>query len=729
MSFTNKILAIIFFIVAPFFSYISYAKINSDSLVIILSKYKTPQDKISFLNNKAKEIYISDTSTAFIYLNKAITIGLQENLYSKLGDTYSNYGNIYNRKGIGFKTKENYLSSYEYYMLSKDSLGLSKITNNLGLYYFKWPNNYTKSLLFLERSLELKKALKQGDKSLAYTYSNLGNVHLLLNNYVKSLKFFFKGLSLFEALDDKKNIANIKNRIAHVYIEIEDLSKARKYLLLSRNMGERINDKGVLASNNLLFSDFYLKLNIIDSALISVSQAETIFSEKDEILGLGKVYNNYIDIYTHLEQFDKVFVYSDLAKNVFLESGSIFDLSLTYNKTGIAYYKTKQYTKSRVYLNKSQTISYKHGFLEITLRNFQYLAELDYIENKYKDAYSNFINYSDTKDSIFSIKKIEIASEIEDKYAINKKEIELKLLAQEKLKVEIERDQNRATSNYLMLIIILVLIVLSLIFYLYYSNRRLNDTLEELVQERTKELKKTNRLLTNSKKNEEDVSRIKSDLLKNISESLKTPISEIQNLVDILKGENEEDDNIYEQLELITSSTHRLNSIIQSITEIYSIEVKRKTKTDKKFPLHLLIKEIVNNYKALALTRGLDIKVENVNEVLFTNNRELISNAIDHLLKTVVDYASRGNVSVKLYQNTDSKIIEICSSNFNINKKVFNNDLSTNVDSNINNIDRMFINLYVTKKMISKMGGIIHWESSNSGEGIRFIMNFPNEED
>lgn len=417
-----------------------------------------------------------------------------------------------------------------------------------------------------------------------------------------------------------------------------------------------------------------------------------------------------------------------MAHKVFLESGSIFDLSKTYNNLGIAYFKTKDYKQSRDYINKSQIISEKYGFLDISLKNYLYMAELNYAEGKYKQAYSNFIEFTDTRDSIFNIKKSRIASDIEDKYAINKKENELELLSQEKQKAEIERDRNKTTSNYLMLIIILVLIVLSLLFYLYYSNRRLNETLEDLVQERTKELKKTNKLLANSKKNEEDVSRIKSDLLKNISESLITPISEIQSLVKILKSENEENDVLYEQLELITSSTYRLNSIIKSITELYSLEEKKKTLVNEEFDFGELITEVVDNYKTLAHARDLDIKVEADSTMTFNHDMELIYNAVDHLLKTVVDYANKGDIIVKLLQNDNEKIIEMCSSNFNINKKVFNNDLSTNPDSGIYQIDRMFINLYVTKKMIKKMGGNIHWESSNSGEGIRFLMKFPNED-
>ncbi|MCK5906986.1 MAG: tetratricopeptide repeat-containing sensor histidine kinase [Flavobacteriales bacterium] len=729
MSLTKNITATILFFVAALIASPSYAENDSDSLNIVLSKYKTPIDKINALNDAANEIILTDTTSALLYLKKAISIGEQNNLYSNLGDSYRYIGNLYNKYGYGLQTKESYNSSYEYYNLSSDSIGLAKITNNLGVYYYQWPNNYKKSLLFLERSLELKKLLKFDDGSLANTYFNLGNVHLLLNNYIKSLKFYFKCLKIVESTKEFNKVSDLQNHIAQVYIEIEEFDKAEKYLKLSLKLSKQLNTKIVFADNYLLYSNMHLALNQPDSALIKLSQAEIIYTDNNNLLGLGRVYNKYVEIYTKKEEFDKVFIYANLSINLFTESGAIFELAQTYSNLGKAYFKTHDYKQSRNFINKSQVISLEYNYLEISVNNYLYLAELDYKEKKYQGAYSNFSLYSTTRDSIFSIKKSKIASEIEDKYAINKKEIELELLSQEKQKVEIERDKNKTTSNYLMLIIILVLIVLSLLFYLYYSNRKLNETLEELVQERTKELKKTNRLLANSKKNEEDVSRIKSDLLKNISESLKTPISEIQNLVKILKGENEENDELYEQLELITSSTYRLNSIIKSITELYTLEEKKRSSTSEEFEFDKLIVDIVDNYETHARARELNIIIENPTPIIFRNDIELVSNAVDHLLKTVVDYANKGDIVVKLFTNETSKIIEMCSSSFNINKRVFNNDLSTNVNSDARQIDRMFINLYVTKKMVDKMGGNIHWESSNSGEGIKFVMSFPNDED
>ena len=192
---------------------------------------------------------------------------------------------------------------------------------------------------------------------------------------------------------------------------------------------------------------------------------------------------------------------------------------------------------------------------------------------------------------------------------------------------------------------------------------------------------------------------------------------------------NEENDELYEQLELITSSTYRLNSIIKSITELYALEEEKRTSKTEVCEFDKQIVDIVNNYKSHAQARNLKIKIENSTPMIFKRDIELVSNAVDHLLKTVVDYANKGEIIVKLYTKEGRKIIEMCSSSFNINKKVFNNDLSTNVNSNARQIDRMFINLYVAKKMVDKMDGDIHWESSNGGEGIRFIIGFPSDDD
>ncbi|MEN8138558.1 MAG: tetratricopeptide repeat-containing sensor histidine kinase [Bacteroidota bacterium] len=707
----------------------TFAQTESDSLDVMLDAYDTPKSKVDFLNNKSIKHWKTDTSAAFVYLEKAIDIGKKNNLYSGLGDSYRYLGNLYFQQGLGNQVKENYSISYEFYTLSDDSLGLAKITNNLGLYYENWVNDYNKALVYFEKSMRLKKSLKVDNNILASTSFNLGEVHMNLNSYIKSLSYYFEALELLEPLKKYKEIANLNNRIGQVYFKLGEYNLARKYIDIAIVINKKEKDEIQLANDYLLLGSMHTSINQIDSAIVELEKSETIYSNYLNNLGLGRVYTSYIEIYLKDDDIDNVFKYAFPAEEIFLKSGAVYELAVVYNSLGIAYYKVKDMANANKYIEKSLEISSQYNFLEISKRNYLYVAQINYARKDYKKAYNNFYQYSALKDSTFSLKKAQIASEMEDKYAINKKEIELNLLSQEKEKIELERDRNKTLSNYLKLIVILVLVVLSLIFYLYYSNKRLNDRLEDLVDERTIELQESNKLLANSKKNEEDVSRIKSDLLKNISESLRTPIAEIQSLVGILKDENEENFELYEQLELITTSTFRLNAIINSVTELYNIEDKKKVVPRDEFEVNQLIDEIIENHLNQAEARDLRLSMNESSDIIwFNQSRELISNAIDHLMKTIVDYANKGEVDVLTTETLEEKNIILYSSHFNINQKVFNSDLSINnnsLKSSNKQLDRMFISFFVTKKIVEKMNGKIHWEHANEGEGIKFIMAFP----
>ncbi|MCK5781106.1 MAG: tetratricopeptide repeat-containing sensor histidine kinase [Flavobacteriales bacterium] len=720
---------IFYFLVSICITTTSFAQSKTDSLSVILGSINDPQSKIEYLNTEANKSGIQDTTKTFTLLRKSIEIGKKRKDYSSIGDSYRKIGNIYYDLGLGKQMKSNYSTSYEFYILSNDSLGLAKITNNLGTYYNEWVNDYDKALLYFEKSFKLKKILGVNNKTLSTTSYNLGTVHLNLSSYIKSLNYYFETLELLYPLEDKKTISIVNNQIGKVYLRIQEYDLAKKFIDVAIKINLEIYQKSSLADNYLLLGKMYNSLNNRDSALFYLKESEKIYSKDLNKLGLGHVYTNYINIYLKTNEFNKIFKYAFTAKDLFLESGSVYELATIYNYLGIAYYKNNNFEKAKINLDKSFVLSNKYNFTEISKDHYYYKSKISYSERNFKQAYVLFQTYSELKDSIFGLRKIQIASDLEDKYAINKKEIELSLLSQEKQKIELESDRNKTVAGYLKIVIILVLVVLSLLFYLYYSNRRLNDRLEELVEERTKELKESNKLLVNSKKNEEDVSRMKSDLLKNISESLKTPIFEIQNLVSILKDENEENYELYEQLELITNSSFRLNAIINSITELYKIEDKKAIKKESNFELNELISDIIESYKNQAETRDLALSISDNNEIVFlTQDRDSISNAINHLMKTVLDYATKGVVEATVKKNYDNTTICIYASNFSINKKLFNQDLSINNSSIKNNskqLDRMFVSFFVIKKIIEKIDGNILWVEDNNGDGIKFTISFP----
>ena len=701
----------------------SNAEVQLDSLDVSLSEYSTPQEKIDYLDSKAKDFMYSDTSASLVYWRKAIGIGIKYKLYKELGTSYKNIGNLYFNINDSKNTKKNYTQAYEYFVLSNDSLGIAKMNNNMGIYYARWEKNYVKSLSFLERSLEVKKAMGVDGILLSRTYFNISESYLELGSYVKSLRNLFKGLEQIEEEEYPLKYAEAYNIIANVYFRMEDYDMAEKYLSLSRVINEREGSDIQLADNNILSGKIYIIDEDYDKALVELKSAEEKFAVSHRTLDLGMVYSQYMLVYLDRSKYKEVFEYSKLAEKIFIRYDDQYNLSKVYSILGETYFKKNRTALSILYFRRSNRISVANKYLEVSFNNFNFLGEIHHGRKEYKRAYSSFIRSSNLRDSIFSVSKTRIVSEAEDRFLNAKKDLELGYVSEQKSMVERDRDASYKEANYLKILVALALVILVLIFYLYYSNKKLNDELEDLVQERTKDLKKSNELLINSKKNEEDTSRVKSVLLKNISELLKSPILEINNLIQILKSENEDNDEVYTQLELISNRSFRLSSILDSITNLYNIEGGKEKRVEGEFDLKELVKGVVDLYKDKAESRGLKLLLGEMTSLSILHDMNLVHNSIDHLLKTVVDYANKGDVVLSIFEKEGRSIVEVDSSNFNINKNIFNGDLTTKSEAKYD-IDKMFVNLYIVKKMISKQGGDVLWESTNNGEGIKFTLSF-----
>ena len=719
-------LSIIPIILLFFTSSFIYSQTGADSLDVALLDYSSDISKVDFLFGKAKEYQDKDTTKTFVFINKSIEISNRAKLYSKLGYLYKFVGDLYMNIGLGKHIEENYFKSYDNFKLAGDSIGVSKIYNNIGIYSNEWQNDYPKALKYFEKSLRIKELYSNTDGIfIESNYYHLGKVYKNLNDYGKSLLYLFKTLPIVEKENNSNRISDVNHEIAEVYFSLEYYDKSNSYLLKNTILKDR--DQYSIANDLILKSKTLFRRDSIDLAFEKLENAREIYLKLNDIIGLGKVYNCMSLMYNSQKDYDKQLHYVNLAKEIFQKTESLYELSFVNNQLGIVLFEKGDLESSEKSLNKSLEISDKRSFLNISKRNYLYLAKISYFEKDFVSAYKEFEMFSKLKDSIFSLKKFQIISRVEDKYNIDEKELELNELTKVNGKLESEIDRSNKVSNYLKLIVILILLILSLLFFVYYTNSRQNHKLEYMVEERTKELKEANILLTNSKKNTEDSSRIKLDLLKNISELFKAPISELENMLLILKNENEDNIELYEQLEILSSSVLRLNGIIGSVTDIYNIEDDKIDLKPEYIELFTIITDIVDRRKDLAESRCLKLNFTNDGVSSSVNqDKEMVYRVINQILNTVLDYSNRGDVDILLSENYNNQEIKINSSNFTINERIFNADLSTNrKDNKQSNLDRMFVSLFLVRKILEQIGGSVSWLKTDSKDGISFIIQLP----
>lgn len=712
------------------FSIITFSAFAQNTELDSLNSINEPSIKVTYLIELSNKYIESDSTLAFKYLRSAVNISKKNNLNKQLGASYKQLGSAYHYYNMGNDIKL-YLHLAEKTLIKTNDIeSLTKVYNNLGVYYIKWGHNYPLALQYLNKSLKLKKHFKAGDALMASAYYNLGDVNLHLNEYIKALAYYFNALESEKKTTNSKRVSMAYNTIAEAYYLMGITIKAEKYLKLSQQINNAEGYEVQQSDNYLLVSKIFLEHENVDSTLYYIYKAKKVYSRKNNLLGIGRVYTRLIDVDLFKENFDSIFDYGKKAEAIFIKTGSIKKLSWLYSKIGYAYSKVNKVNIAKQYISKSEEINEQHNFFKIELYNLLSIAEINYNQKKYSNAFEYYSKFIKLNDSISNLKTIQVASSLDDHLAIKKKQNELIVL--EKINEETEKklNRNRTIRNYLYIILLLGLVILGLVYNLYRNKQKHTKLLEGQVKERTNELGLTSKKLANSKKNETDINRIKSEVLRNLSQSLKSPIESINQLVVILKEENEDNIEIYEQLELIDVSTSRLNSVVNSITQLYKLEEKKLShnKNDKNFLITLNI--LVQHYLKYDNTHK--IRIKNNNKLIhqkLEDNKVLIVQSIDYLLAAIYEHSSQGNIDIEFgKENVDVIKIKLSLSNLYMNSEIYGEDLTikpnNNNSSNCKFVDNMFVNMFIVKKILHRVGAVISWKENQQNDTITFHISF-----
>ena len=248
----------------------------------------------------------------------------------------------------------------------------------------------------------------------------------------------------------------------------------------------------------------------------------------------------------------------------------------------------------------------------------------------------------------------------------------------------------------------------------------LNESLEEKIKERTREL--------------EYALNVKSNFLANMSHEIRTPLNGIVGFVDILY-KKETDEKKQAKLQIIKESSHSLLTIINDILDFSKIESKK-----------LLIEKIPVNLKEI---------FEHIIELFFDKAKEknvkITLNLDDNLPKSILGDATRvkqviSNIlsnAIK-FANIDSTIV--INVNYLINDhKLYCEIIDKGIGINSSKIDSIFnsfeqadssvsrsyggtgLGLSISKTLVELMGGTIGVESE-IGKGSKFYFTIDIDE-
>ncbi len=337
--------------------------------------------------------------------------------------------------------------------------GEASAYNDLGNNYLN-KSQYPQALDYFFKSLQIDETLKNM-KLTGVALGNIGMVYWRQHAYAQALDYMTRSVSIAEQVGNKRGAQLSLGNMGAVYADTGNLAKALEFGLRSLKIAGELDDKSGIIIQSCNIGTEYKDLGQYSQALhyqfLSLRIAESVGDRQFTAINLG----NIGEIYLAIAQ-DSVVIHAD----------SLVPEGKTANLARAVEYLYKS-------VQASKAINFHQGISEFS----DFLAKAYIRQGDYKAALGAYMQYSDAKDSMFSIAKSEKIASLETRRALELKDKDIQIA---KLAIAKRQHERLAFIGG----IVLLLIIMSIIFRNYRAQQKGNVLL-------SREKKRSDDLLLN----------------------------------------------------------------------------------------------------------------------------------------------------------------------------------------------------------------------------------------
>lgn len=606
--------------------------------------------------------------------------------------------------------------------LKKNDFGMISVTlNRIGSIYHEW-SLYDAAMNYFIEALnvaEKNKTIDNYDEVIAMTYNNIGLLYKDMDETEKAYDYLQKALNHYNKTGNTRMISYIVNNLGIIYKRIGKYDKALEYYNESLLYKIKLNDSRGISNSYGNIGDVYFLQKKYNQALKHYNDALEIMIKNNDKYGIANTNKNIATVYMNQGNTDEAISLLIDALNITINN-NIRDTRKEIYKTLSAAYEMRNDLGSSLYYHK---------------------------------------RYSDLKDSILNESNLRKIIELEIAFNTQKKEQENEILRLNAQKKEKELAEAISMRYYLYLLIIILLfigVVLIIRYNLLKKNRlaleqnskqielvneqlvSINKELDNKVYERTQELlsenKEKEKMLRQSQeafKKAEEANLLKDAFLANINHEIRTPLSAIIGLAEVLKKKCAEyNGHGYEKyIEGIQQSGYRLLCLLNNILDISRIEANDFKINLSIIDANTVLLSTLEIFKFKINEKGLKLVLNMGKTTHAVGDRDILSKVVTDILDNSVKYTDTGHIEISTgyHFNSSEVYIKIADTGIGIEESYLPHIFETFRQESMG-YDRLYqgvgLGLPLAKRLLKLMNGRIEI-SSKKDKGTTVTIFLP----
>lgn len=228
-----------------------------------------------------------------------------------------------------------------------------------------------------------------------------------------------------------------------------------------------------------------------------------------------------------------------------------------------------------------------------------------------------------------------------------------------------------------------------------------------------------------AKEEAEEMARLKTSLLNNMSHEFRTPITSIIGYTELILEEPNEDHQKFATR--IRQSAKRLSRTLRAVLEMAQVESGTLNVQEEEVAIRPLIRDVVKEYGSMADESGLSLEVVRADQGTVATDRVLLSRILGNIVHNGVKFTDEGIVEIEATATDHGIQIRVSDPGIGIDPefrpKLFE-PFKQESEGRTRTYEGTGLGLALTKRMLDLLGGSIEVQSTK-GKGSTFIVAVP----